>query len=155
MHGDLNQHNLFVDQAGFTWLIDFQATEPGHILRDLAMLDSVIRFQLLTAQEATLEERLRMEEVLCSASHFGQLQQMTSEFAVGNRALEKAFASVIHLRTLAAKKVMQGRNDDLNEYYIALFYNALNTLKFPTLETVQHEHALLCASLLADRPGLC
>ncbi len=153
MHGNFNPHNLFVDPSGFTWLIDFQATEPGHILRDFAMLNSAIRFQLLTAQEATLEERLQMEEVLCKAEQFSQLQQMATGFTEANQSLTKAFATVIHLRRLAGL-VAQNSHDDISEYYIALFYNALNILQFPSLETVQYEHALLCASLLADKLGM-
>src|SRR5205085_9399747 len=65
-HGDFNQHNLLVDNTGHMWMIDFQQTGQSHILRDVAMLDSVVRFQLLTEEEATLKERLRMEEALCS-----------------------------------------------------------------------------------------
>ena len=150
-HGDFNSHNLFIDQAGFTWLIDFEATEPGHILRDIAMLNSVIRFQLLTAQEATLEERLQMEEVLCRVKRFSQVKQLAVGFETDNQALAKACTTVIHLRTLAGDLVAHNQHDDISEYYIALFYNALNTLRFSSLETVQHEHALLCASLLADK----
>jgi hypothetical protein len=41
----------------------------------------------------------------------------------------------------------------MNEYYVALLYNALNTLNFSTLDPVQHEHAFICASLLVDRLG--
>ncbi len=151
MHGDFNPHNLFVDQVGWTWLIDFQATEPGHILHDIATLDSAIRFQLLTAQEATLEERLQMEEVLCSAERFSQVKQLAVGFKTDNQALAKAYTTVIQLRTLAGDLVAHNQHDDISEYYIALFYNALNTLRFSLLERVQHEHALLCASLLADK----
>ncbi len=150
-HGDFNPHNLFVDPSGFTWLIDFQATEPSHILRDFAMLDSAIRFQLLT--EATLEERLQMEDTLCKVEHFSQLQQIATGFTEGNQSLAKACTAIIHLRRLAGF-VAQNSHDDISEYYLALFYNALNTLRFSSLETVQHEHALLCASLLANRLGL-
>ena len=151
VHGDFNPHNLFVDQSGFTWLIDFEATEPAHILRDIATLDSAIRFQLLTAQEAALEERLQMEEVLYKAEHFNQVNLLSTSIPTGNQALAKAYTTVIHLRTLAGNLVAHNRHDDINEYYIALFYNALNTLRFSSLEKVQLEHALLCASLLADK----
>jgi DNA-binding response OmpR family regulator len=150
-HGDFNPHNLLIDQAGFTWLIDFEATEPAHILRDIAMLDSAVRFQLLREQEASLEERLQMEEVLCRTEYFSQIKQLANGFTTDNRALAKAYAIVIHLRTLAGNLVAHNQHDDISEYYIALFYNALNTLRFSSLGTVQHEHALLCASLLADR----
>lgn len=150
-HGDFNEHNLLVSTAGHTWLIDFQSTGRGHILRDVAQLDSQIRFFLLAPEEATLEERLRLEEVLCSIKRFSQVQQLVANFSTENRALAKAYATVVHLRLLACKLVAQNPSDDFSEYYIALFYNALNTLRFYSLPSTQREHALLCASLLADR----
>lgn len=152
-HGDFNRHNLLVDTTGHTWLIDFQATGPGHILRDVAQLDSEVRFFLLP-QEVTLEERLHMEEVLCSIEHFSQVEQLITQFSTTNLALAKAYATVVHLRTLARKLVAQNSSDDISEYYIALFYNAVNTLRFYSLPSKQREHALICASLLADRLGL-
>ncbi|HLI91438.1 MAG TPA: response regulator [Ktedonobacteraceae bacterium] len=150
-HGDLNQHNLLVDSSGHTWLIDFQGTGQGHILRDLAQLDSEIRFFLLAPGEATLEERLCMEEVLCSPDRFSQVAYLESTLPTQNPSLAKAYATVVHLRTLACKLVSQNPGDDISEYYIALFYNAVNTLRFYGLSSMQREHALLCASLLADR----
>ncbi len=59
----------------------------------------------------------------------------------------------MHLRTLAHKLVAQNPGDDISEYYIALFYNAVNTLRFYGLSSAQREHALLSASLLADQLG--
>ena len=56
------------------WMIDFQETGQSHILRDIAMFDSVVRFQLLTAEEATLRERLSLEKALCSIKCFSQVQ---------------------------------------------------------------------------------
>ncbi|MFL5624110.1 MAG: response regulator [Ktedonobacteraceae bacterium] len=153
-HGDFNPHNLLVDSTGHVWMIDFQETGQGHILRDIAILDSVIRFQLLTAEEATLKECLQMEEALCSIEHFSQVQQLATKFSTPNQALSKAYATVVHLRTLARRLVDQNPNDDIGEYYIALLYNAMNTLRFSSLSSGQREHALLCASLLADRLGL-
>lgn len=154
-HGDFNHRNLLVDSDGNMWLVDFQGTGPGHILRDVASLDSAVRFQLLTAEEATLEERLRLEEALLdNIQHFSQIEQLMGKFSTTNRALAKAHASVVHLRTIAHKLVEQNPEDDISEYYIALLYNALNTLRFSSLSPVQREHALLCASLLADRLGL-
>ena len=150
-HGDFNSHNLLVGTTGNTWLIDYQSTGQSHILRDIAQLDSEIRLFLLAPEEATLEERLHLEEVLYSIEHFSQVQQLATNFSTENRALGKVFASVVHLRVLARKLVVQNPSDDISEYYIALFYNALNTLRFYSLPSTQREHALLCASLLADR----
>jgi hypothetical protein len=153
-HGDFNQRNLLVDSNGHAWMIDFQETSQSHILRDVAMLDSVIRFQLLTAEEATLQERLHMEEVLCTIERFNQVEQLATRLSTTNRALAKAYTIVVHLRTLARRLGEQNPSDDMNEYYTALLYNALSTLQFFSLSSVQREHALLCASLLVDRLGL-
>jgi DNA-binding response OmpR family regulator len=151
-HGDFNQHNLLVDSTRHVWLIDFQGTGPSHILRDVSMLDSAIRFQLLTAEEATLDERLHMEEALCSIEHFNQVEQLANRLSTGNQALAKAYATIVHLRTWARKLVEQNPSDDMSEYYIALLYNALSTIRFTSsLPTGQREHALLSASLLADQ----
>ena len=69
-------------------------------------------------------------------------------------ALLKAFLTVVYLRSLARQLVAQNPDDDISEYSIALFYNAINTLRVYSLPVSQREHALLCASLLADRLGL-
>jgi len=153
-HGDFNQRNLLVDKTGHTWLIDFQATGQGHILRDFAQLDSEIRFFLLAPEEATLDERLQMEEALCSIDRFSQVKQLMDRFSTANPALARAYAAVVHLRTLAHRMVEQHPADDISEYYIALFYNAMNTLRFYNHSITQREHALISASLLADRLGL-
>jgi CheY-like chemotaxis protein len=152
-HGDLNQHNLLVDHDGYTWMIDFQSTGLGHILCDITTLDSIVRFQLLPANGATLEERLQMEVALCGLKHFNQVDQLPTLFPTTNPMLAKAFATVVHLRQLARSLVGQNPDNDICEYYVALFYNALNTLRYSNLAVEQREHALLCASLLANRIG--
>ncbi len=153
-HGDFNQHNILIDTTGHTWLIDFQSAGTGHILRDIAQLDSEIRFLLLSSDEATLDERFAMEEMLCSVERFSQLPQLAGKLSTTNVALAKAFEIVVHLRLLAGKLVAQKPGDDFSEYAIALYYNAMNTLRFYGLPSRQREHALLCASLLVDSPGL-
>jgi hypothetical protein len=95
-----------------------------------------------------------MEEVLCSIEHFSQISRLAADFPTGNRALAKTYATVVHLRILAHRLVAQNPDDDLSEYFIALFYNAMNTIRFYSLPSRQREHALLCASILADWLGL-
>lgn len=93
-----------------------------------------------------------MEETLCRPERFSQVGDY--ELATENPSLTKAYRVVQHLRTLAHKFAAQNPSDDISEYYIALFYNAINTLRFYGLSSAQREHALLCASLLADKLGL-
>lgn len=147
-HGDFNQYNLLVDRDGYPWMIDFHETGKGHILRDVAYLDSIVRFQLLEASEATLAERLALEEVLGNVKRFSQLKDLADGSSFKNNNVEKAFAVVVHLRRLARQLINQNPNDNIGEYYVALLYNALNTLDFQNLSVIQREHALLSASLL-------
>lgn len=153
-HGDFNSHNILLDDSDNTWLIDFLRTGQGHILRDVAELDSVVRFVLLAEQDATLDERLNMEEALCSVDRFSQIDQLEKNFATENRELAKAYATVIHLRKLAGDLLRRSTHEDMGEYHVALLYHALNTVRFYNLSVTQREHALLCASLLADKLNL-
>jgi len=149
-HGDFNEHNLLVDDDGHIWMIDFQGTRQGHILRDFVGLDSVIRLQLLTKDDATLQECLEMEQALCSISRFSQVHHLPGKFQSSNPAIMKAYALAVHLRMLAFQIGKQNVDDNFKEYYAALFYNAVNTMRFMTLQPEQREHALLSASLLAE-----
>ena len=101
-------------------------------------------------QEATLGERFAMEEALCSINVFSQVAQLKTRFSTENVTLAKAYATVVHLRTLAQGMVGKSLSGDMSEYYIALLYNALNTLRFSSLDVAQHEHALLSVCLLVD-----
>lgn len=149
-HGDFHQHNLLVDDDGQVWMIDFGRTRESHILRDVALLDSAVRFQLLTSQEANLQERLQMEEALCSIERFSQLEEWKMHFITKKIFLTKCYLTVLHLREIA-HRLIQHTPGDIGEYSIALFYTALNTITFSSLKPVQREHAILCASLLADK----
>src|SRR6185312_4981992 len=102
-HGDLNPHNMLVDKNQRIWLIDFQSTELSHILRDIATLDAVIRFQLLSASEATLAERLLLEEAFCTIESYAQLETVASPLLGHNESLRKACALVLFLRKLAGQ----------------------------------------------------
>ena len=153
-HGDLNKRNFFVDRNGYTYLMDFGRTGPGHILQDVATLDCVIRLQLLTTEDVTLDECLRMEEALCSINRFSELGQLLNGFSTTNPALLKAFETVVHLRTLAGWMVEKKPDDDMRGYFVSLLYNTLDTLSFSSSYVEQYEHALLSASLLVDRLGI-
>lgn len=151
-HGDLNAHNMLVDDHQRIWLIDFQATGQSHILRDIATLDALIRFQLLSEDEATLSDRFLLEERLCQIESYEQLAGMMEPLPTKNEAVCKAFSLLVCLRKLAGQIISLNRQTEMNEYSTALFYIALNTLRFTqSLGHVQREHALLSASLLADQ----
>jgi CheY-like chemotaxis protein len=153
-HGDLNGENILVDDSGHPWLIDFECTGRGHVLRDIAELDTVVRFQLLQAEQASLSERLQMEEMLSSAKHLSDINHMADRFQPTNAALAKSYATSVCLRMIACKMMSKNPNADLDEYHIALFYYSMNAIRFLSWRGIQRQHALLSASLLADQLGL-
>jgi CheY-like chemotaxis protein len=150
-HGDFNEHNILLDRRGEAWLIDFLRTGPGHVLRDVAQLDSVVRFQLLGADEATLDERFEMERVLAETNRVAQVGELTASFGTANPALRKAFETSVALRSIAARFIEAGGLSDFGEYQIASMFFAANTIRFYSLPRTQREHALLAASLLSER----
>lgn len=150
-HGDFNDQNILVDGEGHCWLIDFQSTGPGHILRDIVQLDAVIRVRLLAPGEASLEERLALEEALNAVGAFSQMTELAARPPAGNQAVLKAFAACAHLRALAARLVRSNPNPEVSEYYAGSLYCTLNMIRFRSLPVIQREHALLSASLLTER----
>ncbi|MBX3001371.1 MAG: response regulator [Caldilineaceae bacterium] len=149
-HGDLNASNILVDEAEQAWLIDFYRTGPGHILRDVAELDTVIRITLLP-DEISLNERLELEEFLLSAKSFADVDQLITQFPTNNSAVSKAYASVVHLRQIARNLIGKNPGNHIEEYYLALFYYGINMIRFYKLPVVQREHALLSASLIVEK----
>jgi CheY-like chemotaxis protein len=145
-HGDLNQHNILIDTNNSPWLIDFRKTKYGHILGDIACLDCVVRYQLLA--QSPLSERYKMEIALLKADSFAALAQLRDEFISDDEAIMKAYHVVIFLRQLAGELTTPLNNTGLVEYYTAIFYHSLNTIRYYEVAQVQREHALLCASLL-------
>lgn len=149
-HGDLNALNIFVDGDDHTWLIDFFRTGRGHILRDLAELDTVVRFLLLGPDEATLDERLALEEALLAPRTFAEAAALSGTWEGANAAVTKAFETSAALRRIAASLVAANPNADLAEYHVAQAFFALNLIRFKNPD-VQRDHALLAAALLHER----
>jgi thiamine kinase-like enzyme/DNA-binding response OmpR family regulator len=152
-HGDLNPGNILLDASGQSWLIDFDSTGVGHILRDLAELDVAIRCQLLENEQADLVERLRLEEMLNTPAKFSQIKNLDDNFASENPAVIKAYQAIIELRKIAYDLVRLNPADDIKEYYVALIYSSLNVLRFYGWKAVQREHALMSACLLINKIG--
>ncbi|MEO1369269.1 MAG: phosphotransferase, partial [Acidobacteriota bacterium] len=139
-HGDLNGDNVVVDDGGATWLIDFQRTGPGHILRDFAQLDAALRLRLLLPGEATLEERLALEEALLECDRFADLSELRLES--DNKRLVDTFELCRFIRSLAGEQLAKPR-DDFREYQAASLFHSLNYVRFFDNAKLLREHAFL------------
>jgi hypothetical protein len=151
-HGSLTGDNVLVGDGQWRWLINFGRTGTGHLLRDLACLDSFVRFQLLTERDATLAERLRLEESLCAAAGFGRSESQPLSLVSENPAVCKAHDVALHLRGLA-RTFSPSAADDFGEYDVPLFYYALDFARHLNRTLVQMQHSLISASLTAERLG--
>lgn len=148
-HGDLHAQNILVDTDLHPWLIDFFRTGPGHILRDVVLLDAAVRIQLTAADRVSLEDRWAMERTLWGITRFSDLDRLSSTLEDVTPEIRKAYEISLYLRQIARQITL--RSDDFSEYSIASCYCALNLTRFYALPMVQREHALLSASLIADQ----
>lgn len=140
-HGDLNAQNILVTAQGDCWLIDFYRTGPGHILRDVAELETALKFNL--AEIDDLAEYQRFEKRLLEQT------KLTEPVEMGTRnSFYKPFTVVSHLRKLADP--MAGSTNEMKEYYWGLLLTTLNLLRLEALRP-QWRKALLSAALLCEK----
>jgi hypothetical protein len=96
-----------------------------------------------------------MEELLCRVERFprpGETAAPDAQPGFSNPAVVKAFVTCRLLRRLAGRIVANNPNADSREYLAGALYYALNLLtRYSTVRTLQREHALLSASLIAER----
>jgi DNA-binding response OmpR family regulator len=148
-HGDLHGGNIIVDESSNSWLVDFARTGPGHILRDLAELDSAVRFELLGETEADLKERFLLEEVLLGWNPYKSSEPR--ELNSANPHLAKAFSTCVRIRQIAARQVERNSQADISEFHIASLFLALNWTRFLQYSKTQREHAFLSAAMIAEK----
>jgi CheY-like chemotaxis protein len=150
-HGDLNGTNILVDGEGKTWLIDFFNTGWGPALRDLAELESVVKFELLQTDD--LLARYALERTLLSAQSLKHPIQVENLSHLAE--LDRAVAAIQQLRALACDIA---NTDDPREYYIGFLFYALKEMAGFTPKvgeekhlSVGQYHALLSAAMICDR----
>ncbi len=147
-HGDLNPQNILIDDDGHCWLIDFQRTGKGHVLRDLIQLDCAVRLELLGAKEVDLDRRLALERALLKIDGFPPFQEEPPVSGLDDEVLEKAYRTCAHLRAWAGHLLANHPAASVREFYVGASYFGLNFLRFYRAPTVCREHALLSAGLL-------
>lgn len=153
-HGDLNSANILVSKEGKPCLIDFYKTGYGHIFRDIAELESVIKFELLEAD--SLLTRYQLERALCTPRVLTDTVALGDEFATPE--LTKAVGAINTLRQLAVEITSAVSLNEMREYQTALFFYALKEMvgfssgsDNPTCCRIQQYHALLAAAMICRR----
>jgi hypothetical protein len=149
-HGDLNGTNILVDGEGKAWLIDFFKTGWGPALRDLAELESVVKFELLQTDDLLACYALERASLWPrSLKHPIQVESPSRP-----AELDRAVAVIQQLRALACDVA---DTDDPREYYIGFLFYALKEMAGFTPRvgeekhfSVSQYHALLSAAMVCE-----
>jgi len=147
-HGDLRNGNIFVDQQGSTWLIDFFSTKESHLLRDFAKFEATVKFELLPATNLT--KLCEFEEALLAHDRFSDfLKSQDPEFSRSQDELKKAYLTIKRIREIANDTC---QTDSMRQYFVSLFFYTLHLCRSRILSRLaKKKHALMSASLICGR----
>ncbi len=151
-HGDLNGRNMFVDEDGRVWLIDFFKTRWGAVLRDFGELETVIKFELLKTKDLTA--LYKFEKAMLAPDSFDKPVNLAARFQPVDD-LDQAYSTISQLRALAYDKF---ESSDMQEYYVGLLFYALKVMTWKGNQSIDRDrapvrqrHALLSAAMIAHR----
>lgn len=160
-HGDLHSGNIFVDEHCETYVLDYERSGPGYILRDFAELEADIRLRLAPIAPEHLRLSYAMDVALL-APHKGNVKPESLPWheirgldSSVIRESQKAFDAICVLRQLARE--LTGELDEMKQYYWALLMETLISLlrKYSDVDAsarnAARTRALLSAALIAER----
>ncbi|MCA9998481.1 MAG: response regulator, partial [Anaerolineales bacterium] len=157
-HGDLTGRNIMVDEAGKCWLIDFYRTFKSHSLRDFVILETDIKYRLMSL--LSLADFLYLEEALLEADRQNQPPILASYFSKDAR---KAAEVIFNLRQMAHKyaNTYNTKEDEARkEYLLSQLMGTLNVIRLRHISEnrklqAMHSAVMLCEELemLAGRPS--
>ena len=150
-HGDMSPRNIFIDESLNAWLIDFFKTGDGPALRDIADLESSIKFQLLKSEN--LQALFEFERTLLAPTNFSEPIKFQNTFELPEFA--RALTAIEELRKQAR---LIAEQDGMEEYYASLLFFAAKMITWhgiSSLETerqpVRQRHALFSAAMICER----
>ncbi|MCB0192466.1 MAG: response regulator [Anaerolineae bacterium] len=150
-HGDLNGHNLFIDESGSPWLIDFYRTGWGPALRDAAELESAIKFELL--ESTNLQALFQFEQTLLAPNTYSEQIVLPSHRETAD--FKRALIAIQAIRE-AARSIAE--TEHIDEYYALLLFYALKMITWQGMsaadrdrKSIRRRHALYSAALISTK----
>jgi CheY-like chemotaxis protein len=149
-HGDLHIDNLLVTSDGTAcWLIDFGWSGRGHWARDFAVLETSIRFQLLSNSD--LAQLYEFESLMARTSKLGAPEDLA---IIRDASTRKAGIAIQRLRAAAASVIEPYPAERaLAEYFLALVFASAKYLEFHRLLDTRwrKRHVMIAAGVLIER----
>lgn len=140
-HGDLHGDNMLVDSNHNIWVVDFERTQPGHILQDFIELEVDLISRL-----PNIPENSSAFYALCLAvCQPDRLQALKSDPRIeANAEARKVISTISTLRKLAHTRTGL---TDIREYRLGLLFNTL----FRATLAKNQQRALMLGSILCYR----
>ncbi len=141
-HGDLTGRNVFVNEHGHCWLIDFFRTYRSHMLRDFVILETDIKYRLLPElfekarrpDQYSLAEYRALEQAL-SRNELTSVQVLSPE-------VQKAAEALLTIRSLADELMIKHHHDGDNIRRQVLISRLMTHLNVTRLRHIQPCHKL-------------
>ncbi|OQY81787.1 MAG: hypothetical protein B6D41_19125 [Chloroflexi bacterium UTCFX4] len=154
-HGDLHTRNVMMNPRGQAWLIDFYRTGPSHLLRDLVILETDLKFRCM--EDISLELLCEIEALLFSISPRQAHPKIGLEMSP---QAEKIVRMLLAIRRQVWKLIGSTRpaaqQEAEREFGLSLLMATLNVTRLahfkndPALRPRLH-WAILSAALLCER----
>jgi CheY-like chemotaxis protein len=145
-HGDLHADNLFVN-PDHTWLIDFERSGPGPILRDVTELEVDILTRLVAPTQPDPISFFHLATALARPTEPQALIPTLGDTDLDSETA-KALATLQGLRTLAHQVI---QIEDQREYLWGLLLDALFVAVLHEQPTIQRDRALILSTVLCNR----
>lgn len=157
-HGDLTGRNIMVDETGQCWLIDFYRTFESHNLRDFVILETDIKYRLMSL--LSLTDFLHLEEALLEAGRSNQPPILPPSFSKDARRAAEVIFAIRQLAHKNASNFTTRPEDARKEYLLSQLMGTLNVVRLRHISEnrklqAMHSAVMMCEEMdaLAGRPS--
>ncbi|WP_420630071.1 response regulator [Candidatus Leptofilum sp.] len=149
-HGDLTGRNIMVDDSGRCWLIDFYRTYKSHILRDFVILETDVKYRLMSL--LSLTDFLHFEEALLEADRQKQPPILPPSFTKDARKAAEVIFAIRQLAHRYAHTFNTQQNDARKEYLLSQLMGTLNVVRLRHISEnrklqAMHSAVMICEEL--------
>jgi hypothetical protein len=146
-HGDLHADNLFVN-PDHAWVIDFERSGPGPILRDVTELevDILTRLVTLTCRDPTAF--CHLAQAIADPKEPDAPIRAPTDICLQDSDSAKALATIQGLRACAHEVI---QIEDQREYLWGLLLDALFVASLHDHRAIQQDRALLLSAVLCSQ----
>ena len=139
--------NVLLDERENIYVIDFSETRSRNIVSDLARLEPIVKFEMVSIDdEAGLRQMLEFEKGLVSSAELNEIPPFT--YPGSDPAVHKAYQVIRLLRRHADTVTIF--ETDIVPYWLALLEWTLPVVMYVQISDWQKKYAAYSAGLLCE-----